>query len=108
MLCNKCGTESPDSVRFCPVCGHKLQSDRISGDAPDAEGPEGRATRESRRLLDFQGWARSGRGSGRYLEACLYAAVLVGGVVWSLVSGLTWPLYPLIIILGLVAWRRRL
>jgi hypothetical protein len=109
MRCNKCGTESPDSLRFCPVCGNKLQSDRQPGTgSTDAEDTPGGPDGSSRRLLDFQGWARSGRGSGRYIEACLYAVILVAGVVWCLKTDLTWPLYPLIAGLGLAAWLRRL
>lgn len=109
MRCNKCGTQSPDSVRFCPVCGHKLQSDRQPGtEGADTEGHAGNPEGSSRRLLDFQGWSRSGRGSGRYVEACLYAVVLLVGVVLCLKNDLTWPLYPLLAALGLAAWLRRL
>ncbi len=108
MRCNKCGTQSPDTVRFCPVCGHKLQSDRESrenapdpGDGTDTPNPVSR-------LLDFQGWADPRRGRGRYLEACAYAAVLAGGVAWYLATGILWPLYPLVAVCGLAAWLRRL
>lgn len=108
MRCNKCGAESPDRIRFCPVCGHKLQSEREAHEdapgTPDADGP----ARPASRLLDFQGWARPSRGSGRYVEACLYAALLGGGVAWCLYAGLLWPLYPLVAVCGLAAWLRRL
>jgi hypothetical protein len=106
MLCNKCGEQNPDEARFCTVCGHKLQSGHQA--APDVPGPDDTPGRDSRRLLDFQGWARPGRGSGPYVEACIYAAVLVAGVVWCLLDRITWPLYPLIAILALAAWLRRL
>lgn len=108
MRCNKCGTESPDAVRFCPVCGHKLQSDRQAGvDEPGEDGASG-TFRENSRLLDFQGWAKPGRGVGRYVEACAYAVVLAGGVAWYLYSGVLWPLYPLFAVCALAAWLRRL
>jgi len=108
MRCNKCGAEAPDSDRFCPVCGHKLQS----GHAGEASSPEtdenAQVSPDTHRLLDFQGWTRPGRGSGRYVEACLYAVILLAGVVWCLKNDLTWPLYPLIAVLALTAWLRRL
>ena len=109
MRCNKCGAIIPDDKRLCPVCGHKLQSGRGPGagetGGDDAFPPD---NGESRRLLDFQGWAKPGRGSGPYIEACVYAAILAGGVIWCLVSGVMWPLYPLLGILALAAWLRRL
>lgn len=108
MRCNKCGAESPDRIRFCPVCGHKLQSGRENHeDAPDEAGT-GDAPRPASRLLDFQGWARPGRGGGRYVEACVYAALLGGGVAWFLYSGVQWPLYPLVALCALAVWLRRL
>jgi hypothetical protein len=106
MRCTKCGLPNPDDARFCENCGHKLQSDRHAG--PPPPGPEDTPGQDARRLLDFQGWARSGRGSGSYVEACVYAVILVAGVVWCLADGVTWPLYPLIAILALAAWLRRL
>ena len=108
MRCNKCGTQSPDDVRFCPVCGHKLQSDHVGESASPKTDDLPERPAEIRRLLDFQGWAKSGRGGGRYIEACCYAVILVGGTVWCLKIDLTWPLYPLIAGLGLIAWLRRL
>lgn len=109
MLCNKCGGEIPDDERFCPLCGHKLQSGRVRGQAaPDDDGASPPTPEDAPRLLDFQGWARQERGGGRYVEACIYAALLVAGVVWCLTAGVLWPLYPLLAVLGLVAWLRRL
>jgi len=109
MRCSKCGTESPDTERFCPVCGHKLQSERPNApETPTTENAGPRPADEPRRLLDFQGWTTPRRGLGRYLEACLYAVILVAGVTYCLLSGRTWPLYPLIAGLALVAWLRRL
>jgi hypothetical protein len=110
MRCNKCGSDIPDAERFCPICGHKLQSDRSP--AGGEAGEDGAAASDtpgaSRRLLVFQGWSKPGRGSGPYIEACVYAVLLAAGVVWCLVSGVLWPLYPLIAVLGLAAWLRRL
>lgn len=59
-------------------------------------------------LLDFQGWANPLRGLGPYLEASLYAGVLAVAVALCLWIGLLWPLYPLLAVLGVVAWLRRL
>ena len=108
MRCNKCGAANPDSERFCLVCGHKLQSDRQAENGP--VGPDGAddATRPTSRLLDFQGWSKSGRGLGPYVEACAYGALLAAGVAWYLYSGMFWPLYPLVALCALVAWLRRL
>lgn len=106
MRCNKCGEENPDAARFCTVCGHKLQSDHHPGaESPESSAPE---TPSTRPLLDFQGWTRPGRGLGPYLEACIYAVILIGAVVWCLADQITWPLYPILAILALVAWLRRL
>jgi len=108
MRCSKCGAESPDNTRFCPVCGNKLQSDWAAGsDSPDLDNAGPRPENAPRHLLDFQGWAKPRR-VGRYLEASLYAVVLLAGVTYSLVSGRTWVLYPLIAVLALAAWLRRL
>ncbi len=109
MQCVKCGAENPDTERFCGVCGHKLQSGRQPGaEGAGQGGGEGGAAGQSRRLLDFQGWAGSERGFGPYIEASAYAVVLVAGVAWCLAAGVLWPLYPLIAVLALVAWLRRL
>jgi hypothetical protein len=106
MRCNKCGDEIPDNERFCPSCGHKLQSGRVA-DAEDDAGDDD-APADQSRLLDFQGWSKPGRGIGPYIEACIYAVILAGGIIFCLSSGLLWPLYPLIGVLGLAAWIRRL
>ena len=110
MRCNKCGSEIPDEERFCPICGHKLQSDRLSGgEAPEGQdGTPGPGGDRPSRLLDFQGWSRPERGIGPYVEACAYAVILAAGVAACLAAGVYWPLYPLLAVLGLVAWRRRL
>ena len=73
--------------------------------APDAAGPD---ARPDSRLLDFQGWKNPLFGLGPYFEACLYAGVLAAAVAACLAVGLLWPLYPLLAVLALVAWRRRL
>ncbi|WP_428563794.1 MAG: zinc-ribbon domain-containing protein [Solidesulfovibrio sp. DCME] len=108
MRCNKCGTESPDETRFCPVCGHKLQSDRPPGetDQGSEHGTAGR--REGSRLLDFQGWTNPGRGIGPYVEACALAVILAGGAAACLYAGVLWPLYPLAAACALAIWLRRL
>lgn len=107
MRCSKCGTQSPDTTRFCPVCGNKLQSGRGPGGNEGTE-EESRPEEPGRHLLDFQGWGASRHGFGRYVEASVYAAVLSAGVVGCLIYGHFWPLYPMLGVLGLVAWLRRL
>ena len=64
--------------------------------------------RPDSRLLDFQGWKNPLFGLGPYFEACLYAAVLAVAVAACLAVGVLWPLYPLLAVLALVAWLRRL
>lgn len=71
-------------------------------------GPDDEPPRPSSRLLDFQGWASPLRGLGPYLEACLYAGALAVAVGVCLWTGVLWPLYPLLAVLGVVAWLRRL
>lgn len=73
--------------------------------APDKASPDAQA---DSRLLDFQGWKNPLFGLGPYFEACLYAGVLAAAVAVCLAVGVLWPLYPLLAILGLVAWLRRL
>lgn len=109
MRCSKCGAELPDQTRFCPVCGHKLQSDRLSGEEEPAA-PDGPASGRDvpPRLLDFQGWSRPGRGLGPYVEACLLAVILAGGAALCLYAQVLWPLYPLVGLCGLAIWLRRL
>ena len=66
------------------------------------------ASRRAANLLDFQGWESPLGGLGPYLEACLYAGVLAAAVGVCLWLGVLWPLYPLMAVLGVVAWLRRL
>ncbi|EKO39334.1 MAG: hypothetical protein B193_1958 [Solidesulfovibrio magneticus str. Maddingley MBC34] len=73
--------------------------------APDKSRPD---IRPDSRLLDFQGWKNPLFGLGPYFEACLYAAVLAVAVAVCLTVGVLWPLYPLLGVLALVAWLRRL
>ncbi len=108
MRCTKCGTASPDETRFCPVCGHKLQSDRQAGEGEQASPGDPAGRRDGSRLLDFQGWTRPGRGLGPYVEACVLAVILGGGAAACLLTGTVWPLYPLVGLCGLVIWLRRL
>lgn len=108
MRCSKCGTQSPDATRFCPVCGNKLQSDRSPGPGGDDGTAAGGQTEPPRRLLDFQGWVSPRRGLGPFIEASVYAAALLAAVVVCVVYGHFWPLYPVIAVLALVAWLRRL
>ena len=104
MRCSKCGEALPDDTRFCPVCGHKLQSGReASGGEPAASGE----APPTRGVLRFQGWLAPERGSGPYIEACLYALILTAGVIWYLVTGVSWPLYLLFVVVTLLAWLRR-
>ncbi|BAH73536.1 zinc ribbon domain-containing protein [Solidesulfovibrio magneticus] len=73
--------------------------------APDKASPD---ARPDSRLLDFQGWKNPLFGLGPYFEACLYAGVLAVAVVVCLAVGVLWPLYPLLAVLALIAWLRRL
>ena len=93
------------------------ESDREAGVAPRQTGdgasrpeiaPQDEATRRAANLLDFQGWTSPLGGLGPYLEACLYAGALAVAVAVCLWLGVLWPLYPLMAILGVVAWLRRL
>ncbi|WP_300156729.1 zinc ribbon domain-containing protein [Solidesulfovibrio sp.] len=108
MRCTKCGAESPDETRFCPVCGHKLQSGRQGGDGDDEAGEAGTGKKEGPRLLDFQGWTKPGRGLGPYVEASLLAVVLAGTVVACQYAEALWPLYPAVAVCALVLLLRRL
>ena len=95
-------------------------SDQEAGGAPRQTGggasrpeiaphaPQNEASRQASHLLDFQGWKSPLAGLGPYLEACLYAGVLAVAVAVCLWLGVLWPLYPLMVILGVVAWLRRL
>lgn len=107
MRCTKCGTQSPDETRFCPVCGHKLQSGRGADAAGPEEGGFGQRPGPSR-LLDFQGWSKPGRGLGPYIEASALALILAGGVAVCQFFGVLWPLYPLVGLCAVLAWLRRL
>ena len=70
--------------------------------------PQDEASRRAASLLDFQGWRSPLGGLGPYLEACLYAGVLAVAVGVCLWLGLLWPLYPLMAVLAVAAWLRRL
>jgi len=107
MLCTKCGAEIADAERFCPVCGNKLQSGRQLVGEDGAAGPAG-AAEDKPGLLEYQGWGSRERGVGHLAEACAYAAILAGGVGACLWFGMFWPLYPLVGVLALTAWLRRL
>ncbi|KHK03071.1 zinc ribbon domain-containing protein [Desulfovibrio sp. TomC] len=80
--------------------------DSRTGHPEVASGSE--TQRQNSRLLDFQGWTSPLRGLGPYVEACLYAGVLAVAVTACLLTGVLWPLYPLLALLAAAAWLRRL
>ncbi|OLN26084.1 hypothetical protein DVDV_2882 [Desulfovibrio sp. DV] len=90
----------------------KPDASRPGAPASQAEARESarpsEAQRQNSRLLDFQGWTSPLRGLGPYVEACLYAGVLAVAVPVCLLTGVMWPLYPLLAILAVTAWLRRL
>ena len=112
MLCTKCGVEIADAKRFCPACGHKLQSGRqAAGESGGESGGPAKSDADggdAPGLLQYQGWGERERSMGALGEACVYAAILAGGVGACLWFGLLWPLYPLVGVLALTAWVRRL
>lgn len=109
---------APEEARSAPrptTAGGEIRGDAEASEsptrpqkpelAPDAASPDARS---DARLLDFQGWKNPLFGLGPYFEACLYAGVLAVAVVVCLALGVLWPLYPLLAVLALVAWLRRL
>jgi hypothetical protein len=103
MICNKCGAENPDGLRFCQSCRHKLQS----AQEDFHEAPVALAKVEPMSLLE-ESRGLSLPGLGQYLEAWGVAVA-----VWLVTFILTWaevywPLYPLAGLAGLYAYWRRI
>ncbi|MBF0482917.1 MAG: zinc ribbon domain-containing protein [Desulfovibrionaceae bacterium] len=95
MICTKCGFENEDRRRFCRECGRKLQSgapDWSEGSAPvQAGGPE-----RAGGLFASLGRRPAGGGLGRYVEAWIYAFVLIA-LGFSLIRlDQAWLLYLLV------------
>lgn len=128
MICNRCGAENDDGLRFCLACGHKLRSrergepesggeDAAAGDAGAGSSGEGRdgegrtpgagASLEKRMFLSALGGGRTPMWRGLAL-AWILALVLGGAAVWLIAAGVYWPLYPLTGLAALLAWRRKL
>ncbi|MEF3698959.1 zinc ribbon domain-containing protein [Desulfolutivibrio sp.] len=131
MICNRCGAENDDDLRFCQACGHKLRSRERAEPEPGGEdaaagttgatgtdgprdvrtgpdpGPGEAAGSETRLFLASQGDMRSPVW-GKLGVAWALALVLCGVAVWSMATGTYWPLYPLTGLAALLAWRRRL
>lgn len=100
------GTGSPE-----PLARPTDQADDSRTGAPASRpeiAPASERQRQNSRLLDFQGWTSPLRGLGPYVEACLYAGILAVAVASCLLTGVLWPLYPLLALLAVVAWLRRL
>ncbi|NDY56162.1 zinc-ribbon domain-containing protein [Desulfovibrio sulfodismutans] len=122
MICNRCGAENDDDLRFCLACGHKLRSRERTEPEPGGEAAaagasgaddrrEGRTEpgpgRDSGVFLSLLG---GGRASvwGKLGLAWVVSLLLAAAAVWSLASGVYWPLYPLTGLAALLAWRRKL
>jgi hypothetical protein len=128
MICNRCGAENDDDLRFCLACGHKLRSRERAEPEPGGEaaaagasgadgfregrtepgpGPGDVASRETRLFIASQSDRRSPVW-GKMGVAWALALVLCGVAVWSMATGTYWPLYPLTGLAALLAWRRKL
>jgi len=128
MICNRCGAENDDGLRFCLACGHKLRSRER---AEPESGGEDAAAGEDGALSPGRGAAGDapssghgpGRDSGVFLSllgggrppvwgklglAWVVSLLLAAAAVWSLAAGVYWPLYPLTGLAALLAWRRKL
>jgi uncharacterized membrane protein YvbJ len=99
MICNKCGQENPDDLKFCLGCGHKLQSGRQTASVGEVLPDD----------LNFSlmGLGPSARRKARkHIEAWGVAVVLCGAAYGLLAAKLQWPFYPLALLAGAYAWWR--
>jgi hypothetical protein len=101
------GLTGPTTATDLKAPGQGSSGRGSEGDRPEIA-PDRRLERDASRLLDFQGWSSPLRGLGPYLEACLYGGLLAAGVGVCLLTGVLWPLYPLLAVLAVAAWLRRL
>jgi hypothetical protein len=126
MICNKCGAENDDGLRFCANCGHKLRS----RERPAESGPEQPADTQAPDRPEGTGPGNGVKvgepgetGPGPFLSfldpvrppawrewtfAWGLALLLAGAALWAVLAGVFWPLYPLLAAAALFAWRRRL
>ena len=101
MICNKCGVENPDVLRFCRNCGHKLQS---AQEDPGAGLDALRRLKPIDLLKDSPGVPIPGL--GKYLEAWAVVFMLWAGAGFCLWLQAVWPFYPLAGAACLYAWGR--
>lgn len=102
IICTGCGKKNEDDVRYCEKCGKKLQSSRmVQTESNDPGGPLGQ--------FRHKGIPTENRLSIlRMVEAWGYVAVLGGVVAACAVYRVWWPLYPAVLVLGLLVWMRRI
>lgn len=104
MLCNRCGTENTDGLRFCQTCGHKLQSRRDEDGEPEQAGLERPTDPAPLRLRD----GRVPSTGPHYLEGWAYALALPLAVYSLLEFGVFWGLYLLAPLVYWLLRRRRM
>ncbi|QGY41939.1 zinc-ribbon domain-containing protein [Pseudodesulfovibrio cashew] len=102
MICTGCGQQNQDGERFCQKCGKKLQSSRRMAASDDnSSAPLPRFTHHGLpedRWLTFR----------RLVEAWGYLGVLAVVAAVCFFQKTWWPLYPAVVVLGLLLWFRRI
>lgn len=102
MICAKCGENNPDDAYSCQRCRHKLQSRR----------GERREKADDERLeLSGELWDEMAEFRARlrkYLEASIYALLLVAAALAHVVFDVPWPyVVGAAAAIALVAWLRK-
>jgi hypothetical protein len=102
ITCTKCGAGSSDDTLACPRCGNKLQSSRRA--APSRTDPADTPLEPFRHHGVPSDLMRTLK---RMLEAWAYVLILIGVAAACIVYRIWWPLYPVVALIALLLWLRR-
>lgn len=102
ITCTGCGKKNGDENLFCDSCGKKLQSSRQN--APLDDSPGGPLSHFAHKGVPEDRWVTL----KRMLEAWGCIIVLGGSLVACLAYEKWWPMYPVVALLGLYLWMRRI
>lgn len=81
MFCRNCGTENPDSSKFCKVCGSPMPSAQRAPSAKDAPAPDPAVKTPAPVKPVAPGTVKKGAGKGMLIAVICAVAVLLAAVV---------------------------
>lgn len=101
ITCTQCGAKNSDDTLYCKQCNKKLQSTpRQADETPVGKPPLERFEHEG---ISEDNW----KSLRRMLEAWAYLIALVLVAAGCAFYEIWWPMYPTVLLLGVLIWLRR-